>query len=57
MEDKTILNVEGMTCSNCALGISRFLEKQGLHQINVDFASGEVVFEHVEEAKIASIIR
>ena len=56
MEDKTILNVEGMTCSNCALGISRFLEKQGLHQINVDFASGEVVFEHVEEAKIASII-
>ncbi len=55
MADKTILNVEGMTCSNCALGISRFLEKQGLHQINVDFASGEVIFEQVEESKIETI--
>ncbi len=55
MSDKTILNVEGMTCSNCALGISRFLEKQGLHQINVDLASGEVIFEQVEESKIETI--
>ena len=30
------LNVEGMTCSNCALGISRFLENKGLKNVNVN---------------------
>jgi len=38
-------NVEGMDCSNCAMTISRYLEKQGLKNIRVNFASGEVLFE------------
>ncbi|MGI8893918.1 MAG: heavy-metal-associated domain-containing protein, partial [Bacteroidia bacterium] len=43
--EKTVLNVEGMTCSNCARGITRYLQKKGLQNVNVDFSSGEVEFE------------
>lgn len=38
------LNVEGMTCTNCALGISKYLEKQGLENVSVNFATNEVRF-------------
>lgn len=38
------LNVEGMTCTNCALGISKYLEKQGLENVSVNFATSEVRF-------------
>lgn len=38
------MQVEGMTCSNCALGVSRYLEKQGLRDVHVDFTSGEVTY-------------
>ena len=51
MKEKTLLNVEGMTCSNCALGVTRMLEKKGLKEIRVDFTSGEVSFEEVETEK------
>lgn len=42
--DKITLNVEGMTCANCARGISNALEGMKLEEVNVDFASGEVVY-------------
>jgi Cu+-exporting ATPase len=42
---KVKLQVEGMTCTNCALGVQKHLEKKGFENIHVDFASGEVVFE------------
>lgn len=42
MSEKTVLDVRGMTCSSCASGISRHLEKMGLHDVNVHFDSGEV---------------
>ncbi len=46
METKKVkLQVEGMTCTNCALGVRKHLEKKGFANVNVDFASGEVVFE------------
>ena len=38
------LNVEGMTCSNCALGITKFLEQKGLKNVYVNFATNEVRF-------------
>jgi Cu+-exporting ATPase len=41
------LIVEGMTCSNCAMGVRKRLEKQGMEQVDVNFASGEVRFENV----------
>lgn len=36
--------VEGMTCSNCALSVSKYLDKQGLKGIKVNPIDGEVSF-------------
>lgn len=36
--------VEGMTCTNCALSVTKKLEKLGLNSVNTDFISGEVRF-------------
>jgi Cu+-exporting ATPase len=38
------INVEGMTCTNCASSVERFLRRRGLEDVTVDFASGEVRF-------------
>jgi P-type Cu+ transporter len=56
MSDKTILKVEGMTCSNCAQGISRYLEKKGLREVQVDFTTGEVVFEEIQSEEMPEVI-
>ncbi len=45
MEENKLLQITGMTCSNCALGVSRYLEKQGLIDVNVDFVTGEVRYD------------
>lgn len=37
--------VEGMSCSTCALTINKFLEKQGMQNIKVSLASGDVSFD------------
>ncbi len=42
----TELKVEGMTCTNCAMSVRKSLEKQGMQQVDVNFASGEVRFEN-----------
>ena len=46
MENSNIidLKVDGMDCANCAAGITRYLNKQGLKKVFVNFASGEVQF-------------
>lgn len=47
MSDKAeniTLNVEGMTCSNCALGVAKNLEQKGLEDVNVNFSTGEASF-------------
>jgi len=38
---KLKLEVEGMTCANCALGIKKHLENKGLQDVNVNFSTGE----------------
>lgn len=38
------LLVEGMDCSNCAMGITKSLQKKGMEQVHVDFATGEANF-------------
>jgi len=37
--------VEGMSCSTCALTINKYLEKQGMQNIKVSLASGDVSFD------------
>jgi len=57
-ENKAVtLNVEGMTCSNCALGISRHLQHKGLQKVNTNFATGEVTFLPEKSISIDQIIK
>jgi Cu+-exporting ATPase len=51
------LNVTGMHCNNCALSIHKLLEKKGLHNILVDFASEEVKFSNNDTANLPGIIK
>lgn len=43
--EKIQWKVDGMDCSNCALTIRRFLEKQGMGDVRVNFATGDVSFD------------
>ena len=55
-ETNTILNIEGMDCSNCALGITKTLQKKGMENVYVDFATGEARFLLANKSKLKSII-
>ena len=50
------LNVEGMTCSNCALGVTRNLEQKGLENVNVNFSTGEASFVLRDKSLLPRII-
>jgi P-type Cu+ transporter len=41
---KIAWKVEGMTCSNCALTVSKFLQKQGMQEVSVNPIDGNVSF-------------
>jgi Cu+-exporting ATPase len=49
--------VEGMTCSNCALTVNNYLQKQGLEQVKVNPITGEVSFGVEDAAKKPDLIR
>lgn len=44
------LTVEGMDCANCAAGITRYLERNGLEDVYVNFQTKEVRFRLGDEA-------
>ena len=37
--------VEGMDCTNCALTIRRYMEKEGMKNVKVNFGTGDVIFD------------
>lgn len=39
--------VEGMDCNTCAINIHKYLEKQGLKNVKVNYATGDVLFETI----------
>lgn len=47
--------VEGMTCANCALTISKYLEKEGLKNVKANPVSGEVIFDVVGDNGVDKI--
>ncbi|NTW31967.1 MAG: cadmium-translocating P-type ATPase [Bacteroidetes bacterium] len=49
---KTELSIEGMNCTNCALGIKKQLEKDGFKNVDVNFASAEVSFSQLDKENI-----
>ena len=40
--------VDGLTCANCALTISKYLQKEGIQNVKANPASGEVLFDIIE---------
>lgn len=53
----TILHIEGMDCANCAMGITKSLQKSGMDNVHVDFATGEATFLLQNKNKLASAIK
>lgn len=51
------LQVEGMDCTACALGITKTLQKKGLENVFVDFSTGEASFLLDDKSKLPSIIK
>jgi Cu+-exporting ATPase len=49
--EKISWKVDGMDCTNCALTIRKYLEKQGMQGVKVNFATGDVSFDAKEEIK------
>jgi len=46
--EKVEWKVEGMTCTNCALTINKYLQKEGLTDVKVNFIGSEVTFNLTE---------
>ena len=58
--EKIQWKIDGMDCSNCALTIRRYLEKKGMEDVKVNFATGDVSFDingHVRPQELVSGIR
>lgn len=55
MENTISTKVEGMTCGNCALTISKLLEKKGVTNISANAASGDVSFTIVDSDNVDKI--
>ena len=52
--EKVEWKVEGMTCTNCALTINKYLQKEGLSDVKVNFIGSEVTFNITEDkSKVA----
>ncbi len=52
IQNRIVLKVEGMNCTNCALGIKKQLEKEGFMNVDSSFATAEVSFETVDNARL-----
>ncbi len=55
--EKVAWKVEGMTCSNCALSVSKMLQKQGMQQVQVNAITGDVNFENSDSVTGLSIAK
>jgi Cu+-exporting ATPase len=52
---KTDWNIEEMTCSNCALSVTKFLQKEGLTNVSVNAINGKTIFEHQDDVDLNKI--
>jgi Cu+-exporting ATPase len=49
------LNIEGMTCANCALGIKKQLEKKGMEEVSVNFSTGEASYVNTPKLNLEEV--
>lgn len=54
--EKISLVVEGMTCTNCALGVTRVIQQKGATDVAVNFATGDVQFSISPEIAVSQIV-
>ncbi len=55
--EKVQWKVDGMDCTTCALNIHKYLEKKGMKNVKVNFATGDVLFDaekNFEKEKIST---
>ena len=45
--EKVQWKVDGMDCNTCAINIHKYLEKQGMKNVKVNYATGDVIFESI----------
>jgi Cu+-exporting ATPase len=55
--EKTNWKVEGMTCSNCSLAVTKYLEKKGKHNVKVNLISGDVIFDRDSDQDLDNVIK
>jgi Cu+-exporting ATPase len=55
--EKTNWKVEGMTCSNCSLTVTKYLEKEGNRNVKVNLISGDVIFEKAADKDLEKVIK
>ena len=55
--EKVEWKVDGMDCTNCALTISKYLNKEGLKNVKVNFIGGEVSFGLIENKTKAQLAK
>jgi len=48
--EKVNWKIEGMSCTNCALTVDKYLQGKGMQQVKVNFMGGEVSFEMADDA-------
>jgi Cu+-exporting ATPase len=54
--EQTILDIEGMDCSSCALSIEKKLNERGLKNVSVSFPNAEAVFTNEANLPLTSIV-
>src|SRR5215212_4649183 len=55
--EKTNWKVEGMTCSNCSLTVTKYLEKEGNRNVKVNLLSGDVIFDKAGDKNLDQVIK
>ena len=53
--EKVNWKVTGMSCTNCALSIDKFLKEKGMEEVKVNFIGGDVSFampEHTDKLSL-----
>ena len=55
--EKVNWKVEGMTCTNCALTVNKYLQSQGMQNVKVNFIGGDVSFELPENSSTTAIAK
>ena len=55
--EKINWDVEGMSCTNCALSIEKYLQEKGMENVKVNFIQRKVSFDKKEEAAAPELVK